>query len=87
MNKLFVIIILAFTVSMTANAGGLADRFNEARSFPAQAQSPEGRTTELKMEHIKMHEMHDEIHVRHENFHAKMHVPTKNAKNRSHHER
>ena len=54
MNKLFVIIILAFTVSMTANAGGLADRFNEARSFPAQAQSPEGRTTELKMEHKKM---------------------------------
>lgn len=39
------------------------------------------------MEHKKMHEMHDEIHVRHENFHAKMHVPTKNAKNRSHHER
>ena len=67
--------------------GGLADRFNEARSFPAQAQSPEGRTTELKMEHKKMHKMHDEIHVRHENFHAKKHVPTKNAKNRSHHER
>ena len=39
------------------------------------------------MEHKKMHEMHDEIHVRHENFHAKKHVPTKNAKNRSHHER